>query len=173
MRDYKNNLMNWRIKMINLSKDSAKIKKQLEELQDKNLDDVIRKNYLKLRIHRFIIWSIIIGFVIFIISIPQIFKSAENEKDEEIYRGNHKNAFYISQEFVKNHLNSPSTAEFPSWYDQTSNVIQKPGSFTQYTINSYVDAQNTFGAMIREYYVCEVEYIKARDTWRLIDFKFK
>ena len=110
------------------------------------------------------------AFIIIVISITN---NTTIKSKPEVYRGNHKNAFYISQQFAENYLKAPSTAEFPAWDNQTSNVVQKSGSFTQYTINSYVDAQNIYGAMIREYYVCKVEYIKATDKWRLIDFKFK
>lgn len=46
--------------MINLNKNEAKIKKQLEELKDKDIDEVIRKNYERLRIHHIIIWLIYI-----------------------------------------------------------------------------------------------------------------
>lgn len=132
-----------------------------------------QKHRRKMRTRNIIVLLVIIGFVIFMVLLTRNSKHPDYGNDKEIYEGNHRNAFYTSQEFAKKYLKAPSTAEFPSWYDQTTNVVQKPGSFTKYTINSYVDAQNAFGAMIREYYVCEVEYIKTRDTWRLIDFKFK
>lgn len=129
-----------------------------------------KKHKRKVRNRTFTVVVAIGAFVLMVISLAN---NTTIKSKTEVYQGNHKNAYYISQQFVENYLKAPSTAEFPSWYDQEHSVVQKPGSFTQYTINSYVDAQNTFGAMIREYYVCEVEYIKATDKWRLIDFKFK
>lgn len=69
-------------------------------------------------------------------------------------------AFIQCQNFVKQRLKSPSTAEFSSWGD--SNVSQlkytRKGGKTEvkYRVSGFVDAQNSFGANIRNYYSCNV-----------------
>lgn len=56
--------------------------------------------------------------------------------------------------YVQNRLKSPSSAKFAS----TSNSnIQDLGN-SVYQVNSYVDAQNSFGAMLRTDYSCKIEY---------------
>ena len=55
----------------------------------------------------------------------------------------------MAQGMVKQLLKSPSTADFPSFDYTTTNVGN------QYTVVSYVDSQNGFGAMIRS-------------TWRVV-----
>lgn len=61
-------------------------------------------------------------------------------------------AFAISQQFVKDRLKAPSTAEFP-WYSSESVT---PLGEERYRVQSYVDSQNSFGAMIRTKYVAIV-----------------
>ena len=74
-------------------------------------------------------------------------------------------AFVMSHEFVKKRLKSPSTAEFPS--------ITSSGVFTSYLgdcvhmITGYVDAQNSFGAVIRNEYSVKVRYNGDDDLWYL------
>lgn len=53
-------------------------------------------------------------------------------------------AFIISQNYVMNILKSPKTAEFPS-RDFRHNLVEGE----THVINSYVDSQNGFGALIR------------------------
>ena len=60
---------------------------------------------------------------------------------------------YTSQaeEVVKQRLKSPSTAEFPGrvWSKDQWNVFKKDGNIY---VESYVDAQNSFGATSRDYF---------------------
>lgn len=79
-------------------------------------------------------------------------------KDERIkFRGNENTKGYLSdekiayaaQKFIEKSLVAPSTAKFPSLFKSS---ITKKGSDT-YTVSSYVDSENGFGAMIRSNYV--------------------
>lgn len=69
----------------------------------------------------------------------------------------------MSHDFVKNQLKAPSTAKFP-WYDDS--CVDSLGN-SRYRVTSYVDAQNSFGAMLRSNYICELEYV-GNDKWRCI-----
>ncbi|OFW89289.1 MAG: hypothetical protein A3B66_00440 [Alphaproteobacteria bacterium RIFCSPHIGHO2_02_FULL_46_13] len=60
---------------------------------------------------------------------------------------------------VRNSLIAPSTADFPLYAD----YVGVDPHTKVFTVKSYVDAQNTFGAMIRSNYICKV-YWSADDT---------
>ena len=76
-------------------------------------------------------------------------------------------AFVMSQEFVKKRLKSPSTAEFP--YSSSEGVTVLYQGECKHKIYAYVDAQNSFGAVIRTKYYAEVQNQKGTDTWRLLN----
>lgn len=60
------------------------------------------------------------------------------------------------REFVERQLKSPSTADF------TGEAVNGSGPFI---VTGAVDAQNSFGATVRETYACTVR--ADGDTWRL------
>lgn len=76
------------------------------------------------------------------------------------YKTIHRNmlvqdAFSHAKDAVKSQLKAPSTAKFADGYDKKSkNKINDDESVI---IQSYVDAQNSFGAMIRTHYRCTVD----------------
>ena len=63
----------------------------------------------------------------------------------------------VTEEYVKSQLKSPSSAKFPSTY--TSSDISYSRSGTTYTVRSYVDADNSYGANIRQYFTIQIEII--------------
>jgi len=65
--------------------------------------------------------------------------------------------------YVKENLKSPSTAEFPSCNEK---AIQRLGN-NKFRYSGYVDAQNGFGAMIRNKFMVEMQY-KGDDNWSLL-----
>ena len=78
-------------------------------------------------------------------------------------------AYIMSQQFVKKHLKSPSTANFP--YSSSEGVHIFSGEECMHEVVAYVDAQNSFGAMIRTKYRARVQNEKGTDTWRLLEFE--
>ena len=62
----------------------------------------------------------------------------ENEKLDDI------SAYIEAQEYVKQALKSPSTAKFPA-----TDFLAHSFGDNEYEVISYVDSQNSFGAMIR------------------------
>lgn len=68
-------------------------------------------------------------------------------------------AAVVCQTLVDASLKAPSTADHP-WLDRD---IFDHGEL-RYTVRSYVDAQNSFGAMTRTEYHCEVQYKGAGDS---------
>lgn len=62
-----------------------------------------------------------------------------------------------AEDDVKNNLKAPSTAKFPGHIMESDEwVINKNGN--RYTVSSYVDAQNSFGTMIRSNFTVTYEW---------------
>lgn len=69
-------------------------------------------------------------------------------------------AFVMSQEIVKQYLKAPSTAKFASY---AGSIVTQEGNL--FYVTSYVDAQNSFGAMLRNRYMWWGYYDKGTKTW--------
>jgi uncharacterized protein YgiM (DUF1202 family) len=67
---------------------------------------------------------------------------------------------------VKESLISPRTAKFP-WGGPSEHVTRNG---QVYTVKSYVDSQNAFGAMIRTHFIAKVEQT-SKDNWTAISFE--
>lgn len=76
-------------------------------------------------------------------------------------------AFVMCQDFAKKRLKAPATASFAS-YDADGTSHLGDG---QYRVRSYVDAENGFGAKLRNDYICLIRWTGG-DNWRLeaLDF---
>lgn len=72
-------------------------------------------------------------------------------------------AFVICQSFVRKQLKAPSTAKFPA-----AESTKRDGA--TYTVKGGVDAQNSYGAMIRTPYTCVV-HADGADKWSLVDLQ--
>ncbi len=73
-----------------------------------------------------------------------------------------RTAVWCAQERVKKMLKAPSTAKFPS---RAESLVEQIDEQT-YQVRSYVDAQNSFGAMLRTRYMCTVEFDEATGACR-------
>jgi hypothetical protein len=67
-------------------------------------------------------------------------------------------ACQVAHRYIQNALKAPSTAEFPGCYSSDPAVSTWPHGNGTFTVNTYVDAQNSFGAKLREYYICRVYF---------------
>jgi hypothetical protein len=63
-------------------------------------------------------------------------------------------AYNYAEDFVKQRLKSPSTAEFPGLFEKADHITELGND--EYLINSWVDSQNGFGAMIRSKFSCKI-----------------
>lgn len=74
-------------------------------------------------------------------------------------------AWAVAKREVKNILKSPSTAKFPfSYYNETI----KKASGNKFQVKSYVEAQNSFGAMVKTNFIVEFEKT-GEDSYILLD----
>ena len=95
---------------------------------------------------------------------------AAREK-QEIERENESRrlaAYRTATDYVRQQLKSPSTAKFPSITD--ANITWTPDG-RLYTIFSYVDSQNSFGAMLRTQWFAKLQYLD-NGNWSVLDFDF-
>lgn len=77
-------------------------------------------------------------------------------------------AYSMMQRFVEQGLSSPLTAVFPSEAEKQTTYLGNQ----EYEINSWVDSQNIFGAMIRTKFTGTVKQIE-KDSWKLMSIQFK
>lgn len=73
-------------------------------------------------------------------------------------------AFVMCKQFMGDRLKAPSTASFATAADD--GVAIRRIDQAQFRVQAYVDAQNSFGAMIRTRYTCLVRHTGG-DQWRL------
>jgi hypothetical protein len=75
-------------------------------------------------------------------------------------------AFAMSQEFVRKRLKAPSTASFP-WISDRDVGVRYLGDCI-HEVAAYVDAQNSFGAMLRSRYYVKLQNEQGTDKWRAL-----
>jgi len=65
-------------------------------------------------------------------------------------------AYSYAESFIKQKLKSPSTAKFPGVFEKNEHVSFQDTNV--YLINSWVDSQNGFGAIIRSNFKCQITF---------------
>jgi hypothetical protein len=101
--------------------------------------------------------AVILGLVVLVAIIGSFFNSSEKST-----RGSDQIGAYVyAQVFVKHRLKAPSTAKFCGFSE--ANVVTLGGD--SYQVSGWVDAQNAFGAMLRNSFVCKLH--KTGTTWYL------
>lgn len=63
-------------------------------------------------------------------------------------------AYIYAEKFVKQNLKTPSTAKFPEVLEKSKHITKLNNK--SFLINSWVDSQNSFGAMIRSEFSCTI-----------------
>lgn len=101
------------------------------------------------------------------IQIGNFFKGVPSVPWDE--KDNSTMAYIMMQDFVKDRLKSPASAKFAEMYDSDCAIL-KLGF--EYTISSFVDSQNTFGAMMRTYFLGVVRQTDERN-WELLSIEFE
>jgi len=78
-------------------------------------------------------------------------------------------AFIMTQGFVADQLKSPASADFPYAHDNGVKIVYQGDC--KHKVWAYVDAQNSFGALMRTKYYAEIQNEYGKDTWRLLDIQ--
>ncbi|MDO5704077.1 MAG: hypothetical protein Q4G49_03270 [Paracoccus sp. (in: a-proteobacteria)] len=71
----------------------------------------------------------------------------------------------MAANFVKRELRSPSTAKFGSHNNATIIDVEE----CHYIVRNHVDAQNAFGATVRQYFTVEIKKDPNSNNWRAIE----
>ncbi len=105
--------------------------------------------------------SVFLVLVIIVSVITAVGGSSSNSPDKV-------EAWVMAQNFVEKQLKSPGTADYGGvWdgdYQSSDDVVTELGD-DKFRVSAWVDAENSFGAKIRTYFVCELEYV-GDDNWR-------
>jgi hypothetical protein len=104
---------------------------------------------------KFLVFGGLLILVLTIISVMNGPSDLNKVNDDRIVAAAH--------EFVLNKLSTPSTADFPSSKHHT---IQKTEN--TYDVSGYVDAQNNFGATVRNYWNVQMRFDPNNNLFYLI-----
>ena len=78
---------------------------------------------------------------------------------------------FDTQDAIQEILKSPSTAKFPSspseYTIENNGPSPRHDGYTTYTIHSYVDAENGYGATVRQKFNVVLDYSPNSDTYYL------
>jgi hypothetical protein len=120
---------------------------------------------------------ILIGLIIFIViySLPsgdsEPSSLSSQPKQEQVSKPTEVEASIIAKDFVKIFLKSPSTAKFPLLEYNSVALPDTEFGKSRYRVSSYVDAQNAFGAMIRNNWTVTMKYLGGEwnsvESWEL------
>jgi ribosomal protein L37E len=94
----------------------------------------------------------------------------KEEKEKKELEDVSRAALIHCRNAVKDRLKAPSTADIPLFDQRTTKIGEN-----KFKVESYVDAQNSFGAKIRNNYTCEIERIGTEGenidgkNWQIID----
>lgn len=109
--------------------------------------------------------SIAIGCAAIFLLLLTCFLITPNESSHSNPYGDSGMAAIMCQDFVKRRLRAPATAQFPNIY--SADTRRQDLGQGRYRIEAYVDAQNGFGALIRNTFTCVINKTPNTDTWNL------
>lgn len=107
-----------------------------------------------------------LGLLVFVVLFGFCF-SLLSDREPKADIGEAVSAWVACQQFVEERLKAPSTVEYPSPYTEYTRSV---GGGT-FEVDAYVDAENSFGAMIRTDFLCTVDY-RGDDNWHLESLTF-
>jgi hypothetical protein len=131
------------------------------------------KNWItKEKIEVIVALLFIIGFL-YIVGSFFINTSPESNTQQKETVDNWKNevdkiaAYVMVQDFVKDRLKAPSTADFPGAFEgyEVESFVSYSGNQI-YSIRAWVDSENSFGAKLRINFQAEIQQT-GKDEWRL------
>ena len=111
----------------------------------------------------------IIAIIIGLVVINTIYTDITSKKTEGNIGSGFKHdkimAYNYAENFVKKQLKSPRTAKFPSVSEKITHVHEQ--NYNEYKIDSWVDSQNSFGALVRTRFICTIIFdgknVKCKD----------
>lgn len=141
-----------RLKLEKLEAEELKEKQDLIEKEEKEKAQIERNKEIAKQSRKEVnmwIGIIIVAIIIFIIYIASQFNYSDDTTDEHVDYRSYSQVY--TEDYIESLLKSPSTAEFG-----TAEITET--SFGNYHIKNYVDSENSFGAMIRMNYECDITW---------------
>lgn len=77
-------------------------------------------------------------------------------------------AYIMCQEFVRDRLKAPASAEFPRY--TRADIVNTEN---RWKVEGWVDAENSFGARVRTSYYCILTYSAGDQSWTLETLEFE
>ena len=130
-----------------------------ENEQADQVDEKANDKYNKIAI---IAGGAITVFIVFIFIVVMSYMGDRENSVTDSYTPTKRDAYYMSQQLLKKKLKAPSTASFPRY--QEGMYVEEIGD-NEYLITAYVDAENSFGAKLRNTYMSQVKYLYG-ETWQ-------
>lgn len=100
-------------------------------------------------------------------------ENARREAEAAKLKDHSSMAPIICSNYVEDSLKAPKSADFP--FGRAEGGVRRLED-QQYVIRSYVDAQNSFGAQLRTWYTCKIQYRSGEDAnprnWALLALDF-
>lgn len=110
-------------------------------------------------------WGAILLVVVVIGLIVSCALLFANRDDDEPSMTTSETAWFTCRGFIADRLKAPSTADFEHY--NSSKVIKY--DYDEWKVTMYVDAENSFGAMIRSDFQCHLRV--EGESWWLIDLQ--
>jgi len=104
-----------------------------------------------------------------LIVVAAMYNSGDFSPDTWKTRDNSAATYVMMQDFVKDRLKAPASARFPGDDDRGVHLYWSDNR--KYSVSGYVDAQNSFGALVRNYYGGKLEQT-SENKWRLLSLEF-
>jgi len=98
-------------------------------------------------------------------------KARQVQPQQRGYQTDPHTAYIMMQQFVERRLKSPKSADFPYPFGEGGHTHVKYVGNQKYSIDSWVDAQNAFGADIRTRFKGKVKQV-GTEEWKLVELTF-
>lgn len=126
------------------------------------VDPVVKSRSVK----NTLLFSLIITFIVIVFGIFLSQKAMQLAKQtpEEML-------IYAARQEVTNLLVSPSSAKFPPISGNNYTIRQDYSKENVYLVSSYVDSQNSFGAVLRSNFFATIQFDFATETYRVLNIE--
>lgn len=110
-------------------------------------------------------------FILALLFLIYICSSADRDSSTapEVYRPDKMDAYVMAKQLMEKQLKAPATADFAR-FDESE--VTNSGN-DEWTVQSYVDSQNGFGALIRTRFTITMTVNRDTKYWQAIALKTK
>jgi hypothetical protein len=114
--------------------------------------------------------ALLVGFLIIVIIISRSSGTDDGPAEllrEEAYRPTGIDAYVMAKQLIEPQLKAPKTAEFASYSESKVTLVGND----KWEVISYVDSQNSFGALIRTRFKITMTVNRETKYWQAVDLE--